>query len=284
MAYIGDVPISKNSIKIMGIVNVSPESFYKKSIKTSIDEISSYAKKLENDGADIIDIGAMSTAPYLDTMISLDDEIVRLTKAIKIIKENCKLPISVDTPRSIVAEEAIKMGAHAINDVCGLKYDHKMAEITSKYNIPIIIGAYEKNSHKLLKGKSFSTKKILSDSITIAQKAGIKKTNIIIDPSIGFFRNESNNPFFTKITKIPWYLRDIEIVSNLKELSTLSLPICISVSNKSFLGKLLNLTIDERLIPSLIMEVIAIINGATLIRTHNVKETMLALNTLQLIY
>jgi dihydropteroate synthase len=284
MTYIGDVHIDKSSVKIIGIVNVSPESFYKNSIKTHMEEISSYVKKLENDGADIIDIGAMSTAPYLNTMISSDDEIVRLKKAIKIIKENCKLPISVDTPRSMVAEEAIKMGAQAINDVCGLKYDQKMAETVSKYNIPIIIGAYEKNPHKLLKGKSFSTKKILRESITIAQKAGIKKTNIIIDPSIGFFRKESNNPFFTKITKIPWYLRDIEVVSNLKELSDLSFPICISISHKSFLGKLLNLTIDERLIPSLIMEVIAIVNGATFIRTHNVKETILALNTLQLIY
>ena len=90
--------------------------------------------------------------------------------------------------------------------------------------------------------------------------------------------------FFTKITNIPWYLRDIEIVSNLKELTKLSLPICISISNKSFLGKLLNLTTNERIIPSLIMEVIAIINGATLIRTHNVNETRLALNTLQLLY
>jgi dihydropteroate synthase len=284
MAYIQDNPINTNSIKIMGIVNVSPESFYQNSIKTSIEQISSYAKKLENDGADYIDIGAMSTAPYLNTMISTSEEIFRLKKAIKIIKENCKLPISVDTPRSIVAEEAIKMGAETINDVCGLKYDDKMAEIVSKYNVGVIIGAYHKNPHKLLKGTSSSTKKILTDSITIAQKAGIKKTNIIIDPSIGFFRKEGNNPFFTKITNIPWYLRDIEIISNLKVLSKLSLPICISVSNKSFLGKLLDLTIDERIIPSLIMEVIAIINGATLIRTHNVKETRLALNALQLIY
>jgi dihydropteroate synthase len=159
-----------------------------------------------------------------------------------------------------------------------------MAEVVSKYDIPIIVGAYERNPHNLLKGKSFSTKKILNDSIIIAEKAGIKKKNIIIDPSIGFFRKESNNPFFTKITKIPWYLRDIEIVSNLKELSKLSLPICISISNKSFLGKLLNLQIDERIIPSLITEIIAIINGATLIRTHNVKELKLALNALQLVY
>ncbi len=284
MVYIQDNPINTNSIKIMGIINISPESFYQNSIKTSIEEISSYAKKLENDGADFIDIGAMSTAPYLNTMISPNEEIFRVKKAIKIIKENCKLPISVDTPRSIVAEEAIKMGAETINDVCGLKYDDKMAEIVSKYNVRVIIGAYHKNPHKLLKGTPFSTKKILTDSITIAQKAGIKKTNIIIDPSIGFFRKEGNNPFFTKITNIPWYLRDIEIISNLKVLSKLSLPICISVSNKSFLGKLLDLTIDERIIPSLIMEVIAIINGATLIRTHNVKETRLALNALQLVY
>ena len=284
MGYIGDISIGNNSIKIMGILNISPESFYKNSIKTSIKEISSYAKKLENDGADIVDIGAMSTAPYLNTMISSDEEKLRLKKAIKIIKDNCNLPISVDTPRSIVAEEAIKMGAEAINDVCGLKYDNKMAEIASKYDVPVIIGAYDKNPHKLFQGKSFSTKKILNDSITIAQKAGIKKTNIIIDPSIGFFRTEGNNPFFTKITNIPWYHRDIEIISNLKKLSKFSLPICISVSNKSFLGKLLDLTTDERIIPSLIMEVIAIINGATFIRTHNVKETRLALNTLQLIY
>ncbi|MGE0242293.1 MAG: dihydropteroate synthase [Nitrososphaeraceae archaeon] len=284
MTNIGDVHIGKGSIKILGIVNVSPESFYKNSIKTSIDELSAYSKKLESDGANVIDIGAMSTAPYLKTMIPIDEEEVRIKKAVKIVTENCNLPISVDTPRSIVAEAAIKIGAHAINDICGLKYDYKMAEVVSKYDIPIIVGAYERNPHNLLKGKSFSTKKILNDSIIIAEKAGIKKKNIIIDPSIGFFRKESNNPFFTKITKIPWYLRDIEIVSNLKELSKLSLPICISISNKSFLGKLLNLQIDERIIPSLITEIIAIINGATLIRTHNVKELKLALNALQLVY
>ncbi|HEX5185814.1 MAG TPA: dihydropteroate synthase [Nitrososphaeraceae archaeon] len=284
MTNIGDVHVGKGSTKILGIINVSPESFYKNSVKTSIDELAAYAKKLENDGANVIDIGAMSTAPYLKTMISVNEEVARIKKAIKIVRENCNLPVSVDTPRSIVAEEAIKMGAHAINDICGLKYDLKMADVVSKYNIPIIVGAYEKNPHNLLMGKSFSTKKILNDSIKIAEQAGIKKKNIIIDPSIGFFRKESNNPFFTKITKLPWYLRDIEIVSNLKELSKLSLPICISVSNKSFLGNLLNLQIGERMIPSLIAEIIAIINGATLIRTHNVKESKLAMDTLKLVY
>jgi len=283
LTKIGDVLIDRNSVKIMGVMNVSPESFYKNSIKTNVNSISSYVKKLENDGADIIDIGAMSTAPYLDTVITSKIEIARLKKAIKIVHHSCKLPVSVDTPRGKVAEEALQMGADAINDVCGLKYDPKMAEIVSKHNIPVILGAFEKKPSKILTAKSLSTKKILQDSITIAQTAGIKKTNIIIDPSIGFFRKVGNNPFFTKIIKIPWYCRDIEIVYNLKELAKLSFPICISLSNKSFLGKLMNLKINERLIPSLIMEVIAVINGATIIRTHNVKETALALHTLQLL-
>ncbi len=283
MTKIGNVSIDRNSVKIMGVMNLSPESFYKHSIKTNVNSISKYVKKLEIDGADIIDIGAMSTAPYLDTMISPKIEISRLQKAIKIIRNSCKIPVSVDTPRSRVAEEALKIGVDAINDVCGLKYDPKMAEVIAKHNIPVILGAFEKKPTKVLTAKSLSTKRILHDSITIAQQAGIKKTNIIIDPSIGFFRREGNNPFFTKITKIPWYCRDIEIVYNLKELTKLSVPICISLSNKSFLGKLMNLEINERLIPSVIMEIIAVLNGAKIIRTHNVKETALALHTLQLL-
>ncbi len=283
MTKIGNVSIDRNSVKIMGVLNLSPESFYKHSIKTNVNSISKYVKKLEIDGADIIDIGAMSTAPYLDTMISPKIEISRLQKAIKIIRNSCKIPVSVDTPRSRVAEEALKIGVDAINDVCGLKYDPKMAEVIAKHNIPVILGAFEKKPTKVLTAKSLSTKRILHDSITIAQQAGIKKTNIIVDPSIGFFRQEGNNPFFTKITKIPWYCRDIEIVYNLKELTKLSVPICISLSNKSFLGKLMNLEINERLIPSVIMEIIAVLNGAKIIRTHNVKETALALHTLQLL-
>jgi len=283
LTKIGNVSIDRNSVKIMGVMNLSPESFYKHSIKTNLHSISKYVKKLEIDGADIIDIGAMSTAPYLDTMISPKIEISRLQKAIKIIRNSCKIPVSIDTPRSRVAEEALKIGVDAINDVCGLKYDPKMAEIIAKHNIPVILGAFEKKPTKVLTAKSLSTKRILHDSITIAQQAGIKKTNIIIDPSIGFFRKEGNNPFFTKITKIPWYCRDIEIVYNLKELTKLSVPICISLSNKSFLGKLMNLEINERLIPSVIMEIIAVLNGAKIIRTHNVKETALALHTLQLL-
>jgi dihydropteroate synthase len=116
----------------------------------------------------------------------------------------------------------------------------------------------------------------------LAGAAGIKDT--IIDPSIGFFRQEGKNPFFTKMTDIPWYTRDIEILSNLHKLTMLKKPICISVSRKSFLGHLLNLNAaQDRLIPSIVCETIAALNGANIIRTHNVRETVQAVTLLQLL-
>ena len=264
----------------MGIINTSPESFYKKSVKIEPNDISLFAKKLENDGADVIDVGGLSTAPYLDTLICPELEIQRLKRAIQAIRNGCSLPISVDTPRSSVAKEVIKLGIDAINDVCGLKYDENMAPLISKHGIPVIIGAYSRKINKTTSGKSQFTNRLLMESIEIAKHAGIEKDNLIVDPCIGFFRSEGKNPFFTRMTKTPWFLRDINILSNIKTLTKLDFPVCISISRKSLIGKLFNLEKDERLIPSLILETIAAMSGVNLIRTHSVKETRLALNTL----
>ena len=118
MTKIGNVLVDSNSsVKVMGIINVSPESFYKDSIKVTELEISKTAEKMQNEGANIIDIGAMSTAPYLDTMISIEEEIRRIKLAIKAVKDSCQLPISVDTPRSITAKSALSCGIDAINDI-----------------------------------------------------------------------------------------------------------------------------------------------------------------------
>ena len=173
MTLISDVKIGSGFPKIMGILNVSPESFYKNSIQLSYDEISRFATKIEADGADIIDIGAMSTAPYLKTLISSEEEISRIKIAIDAVKNNSNLPISIDTPRSAVAKVAIQMGVDAINDVCGLQYDPKMSEVISKANLPVIICAYSNRSSNQL-GTIISTKRLLKDSIKIALKAGIK--------------------------------------------------------------------------------------------------------------
>ena len=270
-------------VRIMGIINVSSESFYKNSIKTSIQEISITATQMQDSGADIIDIGAMSTAPYLETIIPFEEEIRRLKPAIEAIRSSCSLPISIDTPRSTVAKETIKYGIDAINDVTGLKHDKNMGNLISKSQLPVIIGAFGGNQLSTL-GKVPGTIETLRQSLAIANKSKINGNNIIIDPSIGFFRYEGKNPFYTQIRDIPWYIRDIEIISNLDKLKIFSKPICISVSRKSFIGNLFNLKVEDRLIPSVVSELVAVLNGANVIRTHNVRETVQALIMLELLH
>ena len=276
MTSIGKLRIGgEDQPRIMGVINVSPESFYKNSVKTNVNEIANVATEMQETGADMIDIGAMSTAPYLETIISVEQEIKRIRDAIDVIKSNCSLPISVDTPRAEVAKEAIKVGADAINDISGLKYDKKMADIVSRSGLPIIMGAYGGSGGRsgLASGSVFGTIKVLTESISIAKSASIAADNIIIDPAIGFFRPKGKNPFFTRMTDLPWYIRDIEVISNLKKLKRFSKPICICVSRKSFIGNMFNLEPEERLIPSAAAELICILNSANLIRTHDVKET-----------
>ncbi|MDQ3962045.1 MAG: dihydropteroate synthase, partial [Thermoproteota archaeon] len=253
---INAMPVGKKfTVKVMGIINTSPESFYKGSVKTGEQEIAMTARQMQEDGAHIIDIGGMSTAPYVQTavLVPIEEEIRRITGAIKVVKGVCDLPISADTPRAAVAKEAIAAGADAVNDVTGLKYDSKMADVAAKAGVSMIIGAYSKVPAT---GRTAGTLKALKKSISLASEAGIK--DVTIDPSIGFFRQEGKNPFFTKMTDMPWYVRDTEILSNLHKLARLKKPICISVSRKSFIGYLLNLNAaEDRLIPSIACEMIA---------------------------
>ena len=271
----------------MGIINTSPESFYKNSIKINTEEIQDTVLDMENSGADLIDIGGMSTAPYLETMISTELEIERLQKAVSAIRQVSKIPISVDTVRSNVLKALLKYEINAINDVTGLKFDKKMPMVVSESEIPAIIGAYQNDhdSNKSLTGDIYDTINLLAESISIAKSHRISDENIIIDPSIGFFRKDGNNPFFSKIEGLDWYLRDVDILSNIATMSySLNKPVCISISRKSFIGAILNLEIEERLVPSLIAEIHCITNGASLIRTHNVKETRMAVNMINLIH
>lgn len=275
-----NLEIGNGKPKIMGIINVSPESFYKDSISVGEKLLSDRAIKMEEDGADIIDIGGMSTAPYLNTLISIDKEVERLRTAINAIKNVCRIPVSIDTCRAEVAKTSIEMGIDLVNDVTGLKYDGKMKTIISSSGLPVIIGAYGNRSIAYKSGNISETIDILQESIQLASQSGISEDKLIIDPLIGFFRMVGNNPFFTKISHENWYERDIGIISNLKNLSSLSKPICISVSRKSFIGHLFGLTAIELLIPSIITQVICLQNGTDIIRTHDVKETKVAIELL----
>ena len=274
MTKLGNLVVGKkNKITIMGILNISPESFYKKSIKSTKSEISKYLLDMEENGADIIDIGGMSTAPYLKTIVSEKTESERITKTIKIIQNLSNIPISVDTCRASVAKDALELGVDVINDISGLKYDNEMPQIIEKYNPSLILCSYSK---QLVKGNLISeTKRLLNESIKIAQKSHISKNNIVVDPAIGFFRRSSdvkNKLPYTKITS-DWVERDIQIVKKLKLLKT-NFPILVSISNKSFIGKILGKeNPTDRNTGTAIAEMLSIINGASIIRTHNPKIT-----------
>ncbi|MEK6965176.1 MAG: dihydropteroate synthase, partial [Thermoproteota archaeon] len=185
MNKLGSVPVgNSNPVRIMGIINTSPESFYKKSIASGR-QLASVAKQMDEQGADFVDVGGMSTAPYLSTMVSEKIESKRVTDAIKIIKKVSNLPISVDTCRATVAKEALKEGAEILNDISGLKYDKAMLDIVSRYQPSLVLCAHSK---KPVQGNNIAkTKDLLRESLALAKEAGVSKKNIVLDPAIGFF-------------------------------------------------------------------------------------------------
>lgn len=267
---LGNVGVGgKNPVRIMGILNTSPESFYKKSIKTTKQQITNTVKQMEIDGADFIDVGGMSTAPYLSTSVSEKIESQRILNAIHIIQNVSNLPISVDTCRANVAKSALEHGIEIINDISGLKYDDKMIDVIREYRPSLILCAFDSRT---VVGDIQSTKNLLKDSLKIAKIAGIQSSKIVLDPAIGFFRKTGKGSFFTKI-KSDWLKRDLSVIQNLKSIKQ-QYPILISVSNKSFIGKLLGKeNVSDRLFGSLAAEVVSVLNGADIIRTHNVAET-----------
>ncbi|MFB5629254.1 MAG: dihydropteroate synthase [Nitrosarchaeum sp.] len=270
MSKLGNIGVGgKNPVRIMGILNTSHESFYKKSIKTTKQQITHTIKQMEIDGADFVDVGGMSTAPYLSTLVSEKVETQRILSAIKIIQNVSNLPISVDTCRANVAKSVLESGVEIINDISGLKYDDKMIDVVKQYTPSLVLCAFNSN---LVSGSVQSTQNLLQDSIKIAKTAGIPSDRIVLDPAIGFFRKSGQGAFFTKI-KSDWLERDLLIIKNLNSIKK-QFPLLISVSNKSFIGKLLGKeNASDRLFGSLAAEVVSVFNGADIIRTHNVAET-----------
>ena len=251
----------KYPVRVMGVINLSPESFYKGSVAVGEDEIRQTIVKLDKEGADIIDIGGASTAPmkiYGTQEIPVQDELRRITSAIDIITSTTKLPLSIDTVSSKVAEKALDMGVTAINDISGLKADPEMAGIVSDRAAPVILMANCKPYCDCIQASLES----LRESLSIALDAGIDKSMIMVDPGVGF----------GKPPKV-----DFDILRNLCAFTVLDQPILIGVSRKAFIGSLLDQSDPaNRLIGSIAATSVAVYNGANIIRTHDVKETRLA--------
>jgi dihydropteroate synthase len=225
---------------------------------------------MEHDGADFIDVGGMSTAPYLRTIVKEKTEIERVTRAIRAIQRVSKLPVSVDTCRASVAKAAFELGADILNDVTGLQHDASMAGVLEEYRPSVILCAYSKDS--VFGNQIVQTKRLLRKSLLIANKSGIPNSRIAVDPAIGFFRKKAQGVFFTKISS-DWLKRDLTILQNLQRIKN-GHPLVVSVSRKSFIGRILEQDDpDKRLAGSLAAETVAVLRGADVVRTHNVKAS-----------
>jgi len=251
---------------VMGILNLTPDSFSDGGKYIDVDEAVKKAKEIERDGADIIDIGAESSRPGADK-VSIEEELERLNRVVDKIKEAVNIPISIDTYKAEVAEAMLKKGIRIINDITGLKGDSKMADVISDYNAVAIIMHMQGVPQTMQNSPVYD--EIIGDiindfksSIRIAQIAGIKDKNLILDPGIGFGKKLNHN---------------LKILNKLSEFKTLGLPILIGASKKSFLGKITNAGVEDRKEESLAAAIVAVQNGANIIRVHDVKETVKAI-------
>jgi len=238
---------------VMGIINVSPDSFSGDGL-CDIESAIAQAKRFVAEGVDILDIGGESTRPDSQP-VSDDEEIRRVVPFIELLSREVGVPISIDTYKSAVAARAVKAGANIINDVWGLKKSPELVKIAADYGIPIIITSNQRdNPCKDIIPEIISD---LEDKIGLAENGGVPAENIIIDPGIGFGKTLEQN---------------LEIIRRLAELKTLGKPVLLGTSRKSLIGGVLNLPTDQRLEGTAATVAIGIANGADIIRVHDVEQ------------
>ncbi|MDP2302942.1 MAG: dihydropteroate synthase [Ignavibacteria bacterium] len=267
---IGDKDFRFNINYIMGVVNVTPDSFSDGGKYYRLTDAVDKALKLIDDGADIIDIGGESSRPGSESINELE-EIERVIPVIEaILKVNKNIVISVDTTKSNVARLALDKGALMVNDISAGQYDEMIFEVIASYTATVVLMHMKGNPstmqiNPIEKDVLRVVSYYLAERAKVAQEFGIDK--IILDPGIGFGKTVNQN---------------FELLRGLTKLNEIGYPVLVGVSKKSFLGKTFNLEINEREIPTLISEVISIINGAKIIRTHNVKNVLYAKKLIEL--
>lgn len=249
----------KDRTYVMGILNVTPDSFSDGGTHNTIDAALKHTEKMINEGADIIDIGGESTRPGY-TMISDDEEIARVVPVIEKIKNNFDIPISIDTYKSAVAEAAANAGADLINDIWGFKYDPKVAEVTAKHNIACCLMHNRKEA--VYNNYIEDVVSDLQECIDIAQKYGVPKDKIILDPGVGFGKSYENN---------------LEIINKLEVLDKLGCPVLLGTSRKSVIALTLNLPVNERVEGTIATSVIAVMKNSLFVRVHDIKENKRAI-------
>lgn len=251
---VGNREFSENKTYIMGILNVTPDSFSDGGKFTCPDSAIKHAVRMFEEGAAIIDIGGESTRPGY-TMISEEEEIERVCPVIERLKKELDIPISLDTYKSKVASAGIAAGADLINDIWGLKYDSDMAYVIAKAGIPCCL-MHNRNEKAYVDFLS-ECKAELLESVEIGLKAGILRQNIILDPGVGFGKEYEHN---------------LMVLKHLNEFCELGFPVLLGTSRKSVIGLSLDLPKEERLEGTITTSVIGAMNHCMFLRVHDVKE------------
>lgn len=253
------------STYVMGILNVTPDSFSDGGRWKTKDRAVEAAVRMAEEGADIIDIGGESTRPGY-TQISVEEEVDRVVPVIERIKRETDIPVSIDTYKSGVARAALSAGADFVNDIWGLKYEPCMADVIAKYKVPCCIMHNRKNT--VYTDFLQDVIRDLQESLQIAKTAGIASDKIIIDPGIGFAKSCEQN---------------LLLIKKLDTLKELGMPILLAASRKSVIGLTLDLPIEDRLEGTLATTIYGALNGAGIVRVHDVKENVRALRMLKAI-
>ena len=261
---------SSNSTAIMGIINLSPDSFYSRSIPRSISGVFNVAKKMIQEGVHILDVGAETTRPG-SKGISVKLELERLLPVITKLTKEFDIPISVDTYKPEVASVVLQEGVSIINDISGLGAGYKMANVIARHKAGVVL-MHMKGTPETMQNKPYykdvcaEVLNFLSRRIMQAEEAGIDFESIAIDPGIGFGKTLTHN---------------VDLITKLDQLKVLGKQILLGVSRKSFIGDILNLEPAERLEGSIAAGIVGVINGANILRVHDVGSTMRAVRVVK---
>lgn len=243
----------KNNVYIMGILNVTPDSFSDGGNYNSLDKALYHAEEMIAQGADIIDVGGESTRPG-HTKISDEEEIERVAPILSAIRERFDVPVSLDSYKSGVIKANLGQ-IDLINDIRGLKYDSEMADVVAKSDLPYCLMHNRKNSEYNNFFEDFMAD--IRESLDIAERAGIKKQNIILDGGVGFAKSCEQN---------------LQVINRTDELCTLGYPVMVATSRKSVIGLTLDRELNERVIGTVATTVIGVMKGASFVRVHDISE------------
>ena len=256
----------------MGILNITPDSFYDGGRYKTPEAALAHALCMAENGADIIDVGGESTRPG-SKRISVKEELSRVIPVIEKIRQRAGILISIDTYKNEVARAALSSGADIVNDISGLKFDNSLANVAAEFNCALIVSHIKGSPEGMQDNICYNNliaeiKNSLKESISRAERCGVKPENIIIDPGIGFGKRVSDN---------------LLILKKLSEFKNLGKPIMVGSSRKSFIGEILSAQPDERLEGTIATVCAAVLNGADIVRVHDVKEVCRAVKVIDAI-